>query len=111
MSVKKASLRLPAALTSRRVWIGAYGGPFSAVVVFNKKPVKLGKGTWDEGAYDPDTNKNIVAGTFDLETFNEWFGTDIQAADTGIMKVEAYNLTAIWDKYAQIVGLNPYYDR
>lgn len=106
--MKQASIRLPAKTTKRKCWIGSYGGHFNVVVVFNKKPVKAKKGTWNEGEYE--TTENNVAGTFDCDSFNEWFGTDIKPNDTRITTIEQYEVTAIWDEYNQIVGLITNYD-
>lgn len=103
--MKQASIRLPAKTTTRKCWIGSYGGHFDIIVVFNKKPTKGKKGQWNEGQYDSLTNKDIIAGTFDCESFNEWFGTNIQPDATEIKEVEQYEVTAIWDEYNQIVGL------
>jgi hypothetical protein len=103
--MKKAMMRLPAKLEPRRCWIGSYGGHFNVIVVFNQKPVK-----GDEGEYDVHTNKNIIAGSFDQEQFNLWFGTNIEPDATEIKKVECYTLTAIWNEYGQIYGLDTNYD-
>lgn len=77
--MKKASIRLPATPTARKCWIGSYGGHFSVVVVYNVKPVKDA-----EFGYDQNTNYKIITGTFDLDSFNEWFGTKIKAKSTTI---------------------------
>ncbi len=105
--MKTASIRFPATPTKRKVWIGSYGGHFNIIVVFMKKPKKAGKDAYNPGEYCELINKDIIAGKFDQESFNEWFGTDITATEIDIMKVEQYEMTAVWDEYGQIVGLNP----
>ena len=96
--MKKAILRIPKQFkATRRVWIGCYGGHFDIVVVFSSKPKKEGKESFAPGAYCSDVNAGIIAGTFDLDTFNLWFGTSLKAEDTEIMSVEVYELTALWD--------------
>lgn len=103
--MKKAILRLPR-LTTKKVWIGSYGGHFDIVVVFTKKPKKGKRGDWNEGwiaAYDE--NKDIVAGIFDRENFALWFDIDIVPEDIEIRGVEQYELTAVWNEFGQIIGL------
>ena len=99
--IKKASFRIPYPLTTKRVWIGCYGGHFSIVVVFTQKPIKA------NGYYDTYTNKDIIAGTFNLDEFNAWFGTNIEPHSLEVEKVEQYDITAVWDEWNSIVVPNP----
>jgi hypothetical protein len=108
--MKTGSIRIPGTPTARKCWIGSYGGHFDVVVVFNKKPAKGKRSEWDKGEISTLRNKDIVAGSFDKDQFNEWFGTDIQPTDTEIRKVEPYMLTSLWDEYGQIIGLSTNYD-
>ena len=109
--MKTAKLRLPTNLTTRKCWIGSYGGHFDIVIVFNKKPQIGPKEEWDDGTYSSYRNKKILAGTFDCDSFNEWFGTDIKPTETNCISVEEYELTACWDEYGRIIGLDPYADQ
>lgn len=94
------SLRLPYKLTKKRVWVGVYGGHVSVVVVFNKKPIA------DlNGEYCILDNHNIIAGSFELYDFNEWFGTTLVALNTDIVSVFECDLTAMW-RDGIIVGLD-----
>lgn len=105
--MKKASIRFPSKLKTKKCWVGSYGGHFSIVVIFTKKPVKAKKGSWNENEYDVVTNQKIIAGVFDKDSFNEWFGTNIEPDDIYITSVEEYEITAMWDEYDKIIGLNP----
>lgn len=104
--MKKASLRLPYELETKKCWVGSYGGHFSIVVVFNKKPVKTEADKWDEGEYCILKNQKIIAGVFGCEEFNDWFGTNIKPDDINITSVEEYEITAMWDVYGKIIGLD-----
>lgn len=102
MPIKKAHIKFPCELKTKRVWIGSYGGHFNIVVVFTEKPKKCE----EENCYHSFQNKNILAGIFDASTFNDWFGTNISPTDTDIRSLEQYDLTACWDEFEQIVGLD-----
>jgi hypothetical protein len=98
-----ASLKLPHKLSKKKVWIGVYGGHTSVVVVFNKKPI-IDK-EFPENGYCVHTNNKIIAGSFDLYEFNEWFGTNLAAFDINIMDIFECDLTAMWND-GVLIGLN-----
>lgn len=107
--MKKATMRLPLKLKTKRCWVGCYGGHFDVVVVFSKKPKKAKEGEYNEGEYCRRLNKEIEVGVFDKWEFNQWFGTDIQPDNTRLEKVELYHLTAVWWE-GRILGLDTNYD-
>ncbi len=104
--MKFARMRFPGKPTKQKCWIGCYGGHYSIVTVFFEKPYRD-----TDGTYPLDLNHKIIAGTFDKDSFNEWFGTDIQSTETEITSVEEYKLTAIWNEYNEIVGLHTTVDQ
>lgn len=103
-TIKQAVMRVPAKLEARQCWIGSYTGHFSVVVVFSQMPKMLDEAYW------LNDNTAITAGTFDLEEFNAWFGTDIKATTTEILTVEEYMLTGIWTLHNTLAGLHTNFD-
>ena len=101
--MKKAEIRFPP-LETRTCWIGSYGGHSEIVVVFSEKPKKVSKDHLfkKKRYYCELLNRDIIAGKFDKDEFNQWFGTNIQPKEIEITQVFQYQLTAIWLNWFQI---------
>jgi hypothetical protein len=96
------TLKLPT-LRTRTVWAGMYGGHYTGIVFFSKKP-KLSNETTtmtQERYYCVNENIELTVGSMWLPDFEELFpDADIEQyrpTSTEITKVFKIKLTAVWE--------------
>lgn len=97
-------MKLPK-LKKKRVWIGAYGGHFDIVVVFQKRPIKLPDDTL-ESRFRFVAQSSDEPARIDREEFEAWFGVDIEPTATEVDSVREYDLTGVFDRFGQLCGLD-----
>ena len=103
-------------LQTKKVWAGIYGGHYSVIVFFSKKPkhssrrslqklYHLADGRHPTGYYDCLSNESLIIGDMGLDSFHQMFAVDLSQylddgcpKDTEIVEVFQLELTAPFDE-------------
>lgn len=74
-------------LSTRKVWVGAYGGHYDVITIYRKKPRLIWLAFEDERSY---SDEHLI-GTFSTDTWDRWFGGIEILVEKGILDPENYN--------------------
>lgn len=114
--MKTTILKGIARLKTKKIWAGIYGGHYSIIVLFSKKPKRvskkkllksywLPKDRYPTGYYDCLAQESIIIGDMELSSFQQMFTLDLsrylndgRPKDTEIIEVFQLELTAQFDE-------------